>query len=204
MAQPPGRWQHRRDCRSGASDPADWGFALWRRPENRRGVHGPGRRVHALRPLLRIFIAKPPALNRSVCSAGAHGGVVAPMERSVSRCWALEGGGQALTHHLEGFDLCPNRRDRRCCDDIASRAARRRAELGLPLLLAKGRHSDAPGFHATRNYDEARAWRDWLIRTVAGSPRQVQIMYVVGGERWLPELSMPWWPIGNWYDNNAD
>jgi GH15 family glucan-1,4-alpha-glucosidase len=26
-------------------------------------------------------------------------------------------------------------------------------------------------------YDEAQAWRDWLIRAVAGSPNQVQIMY---------------------------
>ena len=41
-------------------------------------------------------------------------------------------------------------------------------------------------------YDEARAWRDWLIRAVAGSPEQVQIVYGVGGERWLPELTVPW------------
>jgi GH15 family glucan-1,4-alpha-glucosidase len=43
-------------------------------------------------------------------------------------------------------------------------------------------------------YDEARAWRDWLVRAVAGSPSQVQIMYGVGGERWLPELIVPWLP----------
>ena len=41
-------------------------------------------------------------------------------------------------------------------------------------------------------YGEARAWRDWLIRAVAGSPNQAQIMYGVGGERWLPELIVPW------------
>jgi GH15 family glucan-1,4-alpha-glucosidase len=41
-------------------------------------------------------------------------------------------------------------------------------------------------------YDEARAWRDWLIRAVAGSPKQIQIMYGVGGERWLAELIVPW------------
>jgi GH15 family glucan-1,4-alpha-glucosidase len=40
--------------------------------------------------------------------------------------------------------------------------------------------------------DEARAWRDWFIRAVAGSPRQIQIMYGVGGERWLPERAVPW------------
>jgi GH15 family glucan-1,4-alpha-glucosidase len=43
-------------------------------------------------------------------------------------------------------------------------------------------------------YDEARAWRDWLVRAVAGSPRQVQIAYGLGGERWLPELLIPWLP----------
>jgi Glycosyl hydrolases family 15 len=41
-------------------------------------------------------------------------------------------------------------------------------------------------------YDEARAWRDWIIRAVAGSSDQIQIMYGVGGERWLPESTVPW------------
>ena len=41
-------------------------------------------------------------------------------------------------------------------------------------------------------YDEARSWRDWLVRAIAGSPDQIQIMYGVGGERWLPELVIPW------------
>jgi GH15 family glucan-1,4-alpha-glucosidase len=41
-------------------------------------------------------------------------------------------------------------------------------------------------------YEEAVAWRDWLIRALAGSPMQAQIMYGVGGERWLAELSVPW------------
>jgi GH15 family glucan-1,4-alpha-glucosidase len=49
-------------------------------------------------------------------------------------------------------------------------------------------------------YDEARAWRDWLVRAVAGSPSQLQIMYGVGGERWLPELIVPWLPG---YENSA-
>lgn len=43
-------------------------------------------------------------------------------------------------------------------------------------------------------YEEARAWRDWVIRAVAGSPDQVQIVYGIGGERWLPELIVPWLP----------
>jgi GH15 family glucan-1,4-alpha-glucosidase len=41
-------------------------------------------------------------------------------------------------------------------------------------------------------HEEAKAWRDWLLRAVAGSPRQVQIVYGIGGERRLPELTIPW------------
>jgi GH15 family glucan-1,4-alpha-glucosidase len=41
---------------------------------------------------------------------------------------------------------------------------------------------------------EARAWRDWLVRAVAGEPRQMQIMYGVAGERRLTELELPWLP----------
>jgi GH15 family glucan-1,4-alpha-glucosidase len=37
---------------------------------------------------------------------------------------------------------------------------------------------------------EAHAWRDWLLRAVAGDPAQLQIMYGVAGERRLPELEL--------------
>jgi GH15 family glucan-1,4-alpha-glucosidase len=37
---------------------------------------------------------------------------------------------------------------------------------------------------------EARAWRDWLVRAVAGDPKQMQIMYGVAGERRLTELEV--------------
>ncbi len=39
-------------------------------------------------------------------------------------------------------------------------------------------------------YEEARDWREWLVRAVAGSPEQVQIMYGIGGERRLAELEL--------------
>jgi GH15 family glucan-1,4-alpha-glucosidase len=44
----------------------------------------------------------------------------------------------------------------------------------------------------TGYYDEARAWRDWLLRAAAGSPDDIQIMYGVAGERWLAEREVPW------------
>jgi GH15 family glucan-1,4-alpha-glucosidase len=40
--------------------------------------------------------------------------------------------------------------------------------------------------------EEARSWRDWLLRAIAGSPEDVQIMYGVAGERRLTELELPW------------
>jgi GH15 family glucan-1,4-alpha-glucosidase len=43
-------------------------------------------------------------------------------------------------------------------------------------------------------YEEARCWRDWLLRAAAGSPSQLQIMYGLAGERRLPELDVPWLP----------
>ncbi|MDQ2664588.1 MAG: glycoside hydrolase family 15 protein [Gemmatimonadota bacterium] len=43
-------------------------------------------------------------------------------------------------------------------------------------------------------YDEALAWRDWLLRAAAGSPDQVQIMYGMTGERHLLEWEVPWLP----------
>ncbi len=40
--------------------------------------------------------------------------------------------------------------------------------------------------------DEATRWRDWLIRAIAGTPDQMQIMYGVAGERRLDEYELPW------------
>jgi GH15 family glucan-1,4-alpha-glucosidase len=42
--------------------------------------------------------------------------------------------------------------------------------------------------------EEAAAWRDWLLRAVAGEPSQLQIMYGPAGERRLPELELEWLP----------
>jgi GH15 family glucan-1,4-alpha-glucosidase len=40
--------------------------------------------------------------------------------------------------------------------------------------------------------EEASAWREWLLRAVAGDPGKLQIMYGVDGTRRLPELALPW------------
>jgi GH15 family glucan-1,4-alpha-glucosidase len=41
-------------------------------------------------------------------------------------------------------------------------------------------------------FEEAAAWQDWLLRALAGSPEQVQIMYGLSGERQLQEWTADW------------
>ncbi|WP_019060662.1 glycoside hydrolase family 15 protein [Streptomyces prunicolor] len=55
----------------------------------------------------------------------------------------------------------------------------RDSTLTLGALLSAGYHK------------EAEAWRDWLLRAVAGDPADLQIMYGVAGERRLPEFELP-------------
>ncbi|WP_424531745.1 glycoside hydrolase family 15 protein [Sphaerisporangium viridialbum] len=40
--------------------------------------------------------------------------------------------------------------------------------------------------------EEAREWREWLLRAIAGRPQDLQIMYGVAGERRLPETELSW------------
>ncbi|HEY1692513.1 MAG TPA: glycoside hydrolase family 15 protein [Polyangiaceae bacterium] len=42
--------------------------------------------------------------------------------------------------------------------------------------------------------DEARAWREWLLRALAGDPAKMQILYGVDGERRVREEELPWLP----------
>jgi GH15 family glucan-1,4-alpha-glucosidase len=64
----------------------------------------------------------------------------------------------------------------------------RDATLTLQALLAAG------------YTDEAACWRDWLLRAVAGDPKDLQIMYGLHGERRLPETELPWL---RGYENSA-
>lgn len=56
----------------------------------------------------------------------------------------------------------------------------RDATLTLQSLLAAG------------YTEEAGAWRDWLLRAIAGDPSELQIVYGLDGARRLPEADIPW------------
>ncbi len=56
----------------------------------------------------------------------------------------------------------------------------RDATLTLQSLLAAGYQA------------EAKAWREWLLRAIAGDPADLQIMYALDGRRRLPEAELPW------------
>ncbi len=56
----------------------------------------------------------------------------------------------------------------------------RDATLTLQSLLAAGYRT------------EAKAWREWLLRAIAGDPAQLQIMYGIDGARRLPEMELDW------------
>ncbi|HTR64228.1 MAG TPA: glycoside hydrolase family 15 protein [Terriglobales bacterium] len=64
----------------------------------------------------------------------------------------------------------------------------RDASLTLHSLLDAGYHS------------EAQEWREWLLRAVAGSPSELNILYGLRGERRLTELELPWL---QGYENSA-
>ena len=97
--------------------------------------------------------------------------------------------------HPAADDARRDRRHRRGADHVAARGLRRRAQLGLPLLLAARRGAD-PRVAARRRLRATRrcSWRGWLLRAVAGDPADLQIMYTVDGGRQLPERELPTCP----------
>ena len=72
---------------------------------------------------------------------------------------------------LKALTYAPDRRHRRGADDLAARGARRVAQLGLPVLLAARRDVHPAGAASGRLHARRpSAWREWLLRAVAGSP----------------------------------
>lgn len=126
---------------------------------------------HALKSTERLWLA----WSRNTTYEGAY---VEPVERSLltlkAMTYAPTGGlVAAATTSLPEHPGGVRNWDYRFC-------WLRDATITLYTLLASGHR------------EEARAWREWLIRAVAGSPDQLQIMYSISGRRRLTEIELPW------------
>ncbi len=116
------------------------------------------------------------------------------MVRPLHLSGSLAGSGHPLTDHAQGADL------------PADRGHRGRPDASLPEQLGGARNWDyrycwvrdatftlyallLAGYE-----EEARDWRDWLLRAVAGDPAQLNVLYGVAGERRLPEFELDWLP----------
>ena len=96
-------------------------------------------RARAVRARLVPVVRGPAAARRRVRGHRSHDRVLAGVERAIDLRRRLARCRAALAHHAEGAHLRADRRHRGRADHVAARVDRRRAQLGLPLLLAARR-----------------------------------------------------------------
>jgi Glycosyl hydrolases family 15 len=98
----------------------------------------------------------------------------------------MDGSGQTFADYIEGPHLCPDGRDCRRSHYLATELIGGIRNWDYRFCWLRDATFTLLGLMHLGYFDEARAWRDWLLRAVAGSPQQVQIVYGVGGEGWCP------------------
>ncbi len=131
-----GGWRAGGDRGAGCADFAHAGGDAGRGHADGGGLYGGGGRAGAVCPDLVPLAQGRAAADRPRACAQRHGELLArmvarlPHERPVAR------GGGAFAHYPERADLRADRRNRRRGHDFAAGGNRRRAQLGLPFLLA--------------------------------------------------------------------
>ena len=110
------------------------------------------------------------------------------------------GRGAALDDHAQGADLCADRRHGRGSHYFAARKLGGERNWDYRFCWLRDATLVLLGAMNAGYFEEAQAWREWLLRAVAGSPGQLQIMYGIAGERRLTEWTAPWLPG---YENSA-
>ena len=126
--------------------------------------------------------------------------VLARMDGKMPAGRTLVGGRPALGDHAQGAHLRADRRHGRRSDHLAAGAARRQRNWDYRFCWLRDATLTLLGAMHAGYFEEAQAWREWLLRAVAGSPHQLQIMYGLGGERRLTEWTATWLPG---YENSA-
>ena len=102
--------------------------------------------------------------------------------------------GDAFADHAEGADLCADRRHCRCTDDLAAGEARGARNWDYRFCWLRDATFTLLALMNSGYTEEASAWHNWLLRAVAGSPANMQIMYGIMGQRRLLEWEAGWLP----------
>ena len=159
-----------------------------------RRVHGQRRRLRAVRPVVAARRTSRRASRRTRAARSTR--PLSWWHEWCERAAATRASGATTVRRslmtLKALTYRADRRHRRRADDLAAEAHRRRAQLGLPLLLAARRRVHAVGAqHRRLQRGGARVARLAAARR-RRRPDQLQIMYGVSGERRLTEHELAW------------
>ena len=150
VGEPPRRRAPARHRRPGHGDPRYAGRVPPRWPRHAGRVRGARGREPVLRPHAFPLAPSAPRKARRAGRPRAHGAVLERMDRSRANVRPGARGRSPVAHHAEGAHLCADRRHGGRAYDLSAGKARRRAQLGLPLLLAARCHADAARLHGCR------------------------------------------------------
>ena len=136
-----------------------------------RRLHGRGGPAGLVRAHLEPVVRPPAQPGRPARRAGGHRAVLGRLGGAVPLRGPLPRGGRPLAAHAQGAHLRPDRRHRRRRDDLPARAAGRRRATGTTASAGCAtRRSPCRRWSRPATPTRPCAWREWLLRAIAGAP----------------------------------